>query len=68
MRIVLLEVFNEDMLAWCQGDYTDDVDSMHPWNVDIGLRDYTASYLIMLSSTYSPPWEPEIYVFKIVTI
>jgi hypothetical protein len=34
--------------------------STHLWNVGILQRDYTALYPRRLSSSYSPPWEPNI--------
>jgi hypothetical protein len=37
----------------------DDGGSTHLWNVDL-FRDCTALYPRRLSSSYSPPWEPEI--------
>jgi hypothetical protein len=43
--------------AYCLQQHGDG--STHLWNVGL-LRDYTASYLITLSSADSPPWEPEI--------
>jgi hypothetical protein len=33
--------------------------SAHLWNVGLLQRDYTALYPRRLSSSYSPPWEPE---------
>jgi hypothetical protein len=38
----------------------DDAGSKHLWNVCQLLRDYTAQYPRRLSSSYSPPLEPEI--------
>jgi hypothetical protein len=37
----------------------DDGGSNHLWNVGIYQWDYTALYTRRLSSSYSPPWEPE---------
>jgi hypothetical protein len=41
----------------------DDGSSTHLWNVGLLQRDDTALYPRMLSSSYSPPWEPEISQF-----
>jgi hypothetical protein len=38
----------------------EDGGSMHLWNVGILQRDYRTLYPRKLSSSYSPPWEPEI--------
>jgi hypothetical protein len=48
--------------AYClhhQGDNPHYGGSRHLWNVGL-LRDYTALYPRMLSSSYSLPWEPQI--------
>jgi hypothetical protein len=38
----------------------DDGGSKHPWNVSKFLPDYTEQHPRRLSSSYLPPWEPEI--------
>jgi hypothetical protein len=48
-----------------QDDESYDEGSTHFWNVGLLLRDYTALYPIRLSSSYSPPWELEIWWNKI---
>jgi hypothetical protein len=42
-----------------QGDHPGDGSSKHVWNVGLVLPDYMTQYPRRLSSSYSPPWEPE---------
>jgi hypothetical protein len=43
-----------------QGDHHPDEGSTHFWNVGQFLLEYTAQHPRRLSSSFSPPWEPEI--------
>jgi hypothetical protein len=43
-----------------RGAYTYAVRNTHLWNVDLLQRDYAALYPSRLSSSHSPPWEPEV--------
>jgi hypothetical protein len=48
--------------AYCLHHQGDDGGSTHLWNVSHLLCDYMAQYPRRLSSSYSPPWEPEIFL------
>jgi hypothetical protein len=49
--------------AYCLHNQGDDGGNTHFRNVGLLQRDYTAVYIRMLSSSYSPPWEHEMPVF-----
>jgi hypothetical protein len=59
----LVEVYRRFIGAYClhhqDDDYPYDGGRNHLWNVRKFLSDYTAQP-IRQSSSYSPPWEPEI--------
>jgi hypothetical protein len=50
------------------GDRPDDGGSKHIWSVGKLLPDYTAQHPRRQSSSYSPPWEPEISPTLVVSI
>jgi hypothetical protein len=60
----LVEVYRRYRGACCLHHQNDDDDwsSKYLWNVSKLLPDYTVQYSRRQSSSYSPPWEPEVSV------
>jgi hypothetical protein len=54
------------MTAFCD-ECHDDGGSKHLWNVGLVQLDYTALYTRRLSSSYWPPWEPELSQQKVIS-
>jgi hypothetical protein len=54
----------------CSGNRPDDGGRTRRWNIGLVQRDYITLYHRRVSSSYSPPWEPEIsnsYLFIVLT-
>jgi hypothetical protein len=56
----VMSQLSKKKMTYCLHHRPNDGGSKHLWNVGLLQRDYTALYPRRLSSSYSPPWEPEI--------